>query len=102
MKRIAVLLLLATACGAKVPVGTTGHATPPPDSAAQCVAMCQHIGLELDSVVVMANNVGCVCTKAVLAPTARSGGAGGGMAAILLQQQAAQAAQSSRTSTSRR
>ena len=54
-------------------------------------------GLSLDAVVVMANNVGCVCTPAPPPVTgARAGSASGGMATILLQEQAARAAQARR------
>ena len=74
-----------------------------PDSAGQCVSLCQQIGLPLQSVVIMANNVGCVCAAAPPPMTGAPGGvssaegASGGMAAIMIaeQQQRAAAAQTS-------
>ena len=76
----------------------------PTDSAQQCVSLCQQIGLPLQSVVIMANNVGCVCAAAPppMMPGAPGGvssadGASGGMAAIMIaeEQQRAAAAQTS-------
>lgn len=91
MKRtlIAVFLLVA-ACTTPAKVGVGRAIEVPQDSAARCSAMCESIGLTLDSVVVMASNVGCVCRKAAEAnpstPTVSGvAGATGGMAAILLQ-----------------
>jgi len=86
---IAALLLLA-ACTTPARVGVGRAVEVPRDSATQCSSMCESIGLALDSVVVMASNVGCVCRKAAgasPATPASSGapGATGGMAAILLQ-----------------
>ena len=76
------------------------------DSAQQCVALCQQIGLPLQSVVIMANNVGCVCAAAPppMMPGAPGGvssadGASGGMAAIMIAEQERAAAQASAAQT---
>jgi len=85
MKRIALLLgLYNTGCAATV--GTSASVYVPKDAAATCSAHCHEIGLALNSVVIMANNVGCVCSAA---PGAPAGGAvsGGGMAALLMAEQ---------------
>ncbi|MBA3458837.1 MAG: hypothetical protein H0T46_02670 [Deltaproteobacteria bacterium] len=92
MKRLLFSVLLV---GCAAPVGTSGAISAPKDSAPQCASICHDIGLALDSVVVMANNVGCVCAAnppppgpgPAPAPNARSGAAAGGMAAIMLQRQ---------------
>jgi hypothetical protein len=102
MKRFGIVLAMVVGCNA--PVGTSGSTTLPKDSANQCAGICHDIGLGLESVVVMANNVGCVCsamqapqaappaeTAPTGTPSAHAGGAAGGMAAIMLQQQAAAA-----------
>lgn len=49
-----------TGC-ARAPVGVTSNTSVPSDSANICAGHCESIGLQLSSVVVMANNVGCVC-----------------------------------------
>lgn len=81
-----ILLLLVVGCQA--PVGSTVPIAR--DSASSCAAMCGSIGLPLESVVIMANNVGCVCRAASpSAPGQVNQGAtsSGGMAAVLMQQQ---------------
>ncbi len=83
MRTFALLLgILGTACAARV--GTSGGIYVPRDAAQSCTAKCSSIGLGLNSVVIMANNVGCVCNAAANAP----GGAGGagGMAALMMQE----------------
>jgi hypothetical protein len=97
MKRLLFSILLV---GCVAPVGTSGATSAPRDSAPQCASICHEIGLALDSVVVMANNVGCVCAVSAPppgpgpspapAPTAHAGAAAGGMAAIMIQRQQAQ------------
>jgi hypothetical protein len=94
MKTFALLIaILGSACAATV--GSGGMIYVPKDAAATCSGHCNEIGLALNSVVIMANNVGCVCSVAAAAP----GGAasGGGMAALLMQ--AEQRRQSSSAST---
>lgn len=95
------ILLATAACPA--PVGS--RAPVPSDSTAQCREYCQNIGLPLESVVIMASNVGCVCdarptiapsapsppSAAPPAPATSSTGASstaGGMAAVMMQQEA--------------
>ena len=88
MFKVVVLILVLSGAGCAAHVGTQAGIYVPKDAAATCSVQCHDIGLALDSVVVMANNVGCVCAAA---PAARSGApgsaSGGGMAAILLQEQ---------------
>jgi hypothetical protein len=87
-------LIFMFAIGCAAPVGTTGMVSAPHDSAPRCGDICHDLGLGLDSVVVMANNVGCVCSAIPPAPagppsatppaTAHARAAAGGMAAIEL------------------
>jgi len=81
MTRIAVLLGLYSA-GCAATVGTSGAIYVPKDAAATCSAHCNEIGLALNSVVIMANNVGCVCSAA--SPAAGNAAAAGGMAALMM------------------
>jgi hypothetical protein len=74
-----------TACTATV--GTGGGVSIPPDAATTCANHCSSIGLSLDSVVVMANNVGCVCRRASSAARGTEGSAAGGMAALIVQEE---------------
>lgn len=68
----------------------------PFDAPATCSGYCSKMGLTLGAVVVMAGNVGCVCT-----PVGHGGSSAqdvapataGGMVAILVQQEQARAAQ---------
>ncbi len=86
MRRAAVLLaVMLSACAANV--GVSGPTFVPKDAAATCHNLCADIGLPLDSVVIIAQNVGCVCAAA---PRASSAAAGGGMAAVIELERAAQ------------
>jgi hypothetical protein len=60
------------------------------DAATTCKAQCESIGMTLGSVVIIANNTGCVCSakSAPAAPTAEA--AAGGMALLMLNQQPVQ------------
>lgn len=90
--KLLVLALSLAAC--RPPVATTKRLDIPTDSSATCSTQCKSLGLDLTSVVIMANNVGCVCGVPATAPAPQaSAGAAGGMTAILLQQQAAAAQQ---------
>jgi hypothetical protein len=84
------MLLIAVAVwgACTTPVGATMHV--PSDSAATCGGYCQSIGLTLESVVIMANNVGCVCAvqPPAPAPSAAPPASAGGMAAIMMQEAA--------------
>ena len=82
MKRVMLAMLLG-ACTA--PVGST--MVVPHDSAATCAGYCQSIGLPLQSVVIMASNVGCVCNAQPTVPTANASAAGG-LAALMQQEEA--------------
>ena len=102
LRFFASLSLLALVACQPAPVGVRNLSVAP-DSAPQCASLCQQVGMSLDSLVIMADNVGCVCRAvppaappgAMPAPAqaATTGAASaGGMAAILLQRQAQQAA----------
>jgi hypothetical protein len=93
--------LLITGCRGTARVGVGERMDIPRDSAGQCTRLCDSIGLGLDSVVVMASNVGCVC-RAAPAPGAApaASASAGGMAAILIQEAAA--AESARQAQQRR
>ena len=104
MRTILIMILMATAA-CPAPVGVQSGRLPA-DSAGQCAAQCNEIGLALDAVVVMANNVGCVCRPAAQfapptagQPSARAASSAGGLTAVLLaiqeQQRVAQSQQSS-------
>lgn len=90
--------VLVAACQ-PAPVGVQ-NAEIPRDSTAQCASQCAYIGLGLDSVVIMAGNLGCVCRAPVAVPPSAapssapsaSGSAGGVTAIMIAQQQAAEAA----------
>lgn len=89
MRQIVLLVSFLAACATPVGVRNTEV---PRDAAPQCANICQSMGLPLDSVVVMADNVGCVCRAAQpqgMAPGA-VGASSGGMAAVLMAQAAAQ------------
>jgi hypothetical protein len=81
-------LLVALAGCPRAPVGVE-NVELPADSAATCQAQCGKVGLRMQSLVIMANYVGCVCAPAddVERPSASAGAAGGGLAAIMVLQQ---------------
>ncbi len=91
---LSLLALLAASCATPVGAGPFGHV--PFDAPATCSGYCSKMGLTLGAVVVMAGNVGCVCTP-VHGSTASTQdvapATAGGMVAILIQQQQAQAQQ---------
>jgi hypothetical protein len=108
MKRFFACVMLSAGCSMPATVGANSNTTSVPrDSAATCAGYCQSIGLGLDSVVIMANNVGCVCAARGVAPpppgpggvpaapvptSSTHAGAAGGLTAIVLQQEAARQA----------
>jgi len=108
LRFLACVSFFALAACQPAPVGVHNLSVAP-DSAPQCASLCSQVGMSLDSLVIMADNVGCVCRAA---PPAAPPGAGpapaatsttgaasaGGMAAIMLQRQAAAAA-AARTQT---
>jgi hypothetical protein len=76
--------------GCAATVGAGGLVNVPSDSRAQCATHCQSIGLELSAVVVMANNVGCVCNAGPANDTPKAAAASasaGGMAAMMAAQE---------------
>jgi len=77
-------------------VGLEGK-TLPRDAAPQCAGHCQALGLALDSVVIMADNVGCVCRPlgqhgapgSASACAANGASSGGGVTAVMMARKAA-------------
>ncbi|HTQ45216.1 MAG TPA: hypothetical protein VMI75_20795 [Polyangiaceae bacterium] len=90
----AVVALLVTSC--MTPVGAGAFGQVPLDAPAKCSDYCSKMGLTLGAVVIMAGNVGCVCTPLHGGGSSAREAApatAGGMVAILIQQQQARAAQ---------
>lgn len=58
--RIALLALLVAGCAARPVSGLT---TIPRDTPATCENVCGNMGLKLGAVVVVSNEIGCVCEK---------------------------------------
>jgi hypothetical protein len=93
MKLGLVAILLAGTAACPAPVGS--RAPVPSDSTAQCREYCHNIGLPLESVVIMASNVGCVCDARppmtpmpAGPPSAAASSTAGGMAAVMLEEEA--------------
>src|SRR5262245_20640023 len=82
MRAISSLLFLGlVACGgASINVNKVDSTSGP-----QCTTLCGQVGMTMDSLVIMAGQVGCVCRATPLAPGPSAGGAAtaAGMAAIL-------------------
>jgi hypothetical protein len=92
--RLATCIAFALGLGAcQAAVGTGGMYSVPKDASSTCAMRCTEIGLPLDSVVIMANNVGCVCRARSATAEAGPSGASAGMAAILVQEAEQQQAQ---------
>jgi hypothetical protein len=88
-----VMLASLAACSASV--GTSSWVSVPADAASTCAQHCASIGGVLDSVVIMASSVGCVC-KPSNAPASRAAASGaGGVTALMMQEQARQSQQAS-------
>ena len=86
--RIGLGMALSVWTGCAATVGTHGGIYVPKDAAAQCVDQCRNAGMLLNSMVVMANTVGCVCSPANAPATAcNAAGAAGGVAAIMEEEQ---------------
>jgi hypothetical protein len=85
MRKTIVLLLGLCGAGCAATVGTTGSVYVPKDAAATCSTHCNEIGLTLNSVVIMADNVGCVCSAAP--PPTANGATAGGMAALMMAEE---------------
>jgi hypothetical protein len=89
--RISCLFLLLASCYAQV----GSKKAVDPASAHTCSNFCRDMSLELGAVVVMADNVGCVCNPkqpaaAGAAPTSNASAAAGGIAVLLKQQEEAE------------
>jgi hypothetical protein len=65
--RAVVLALLATACAVRPVSGLTRVAR---DTPQQCQRICRDIGLGAGAVVILANEVACVCANAASNPNA--------------------------------
>jgi hypothetical protein len=89
---IAFVALLTASC--MTPVGAGAFGQVPLDAPAKCSDYCSKMGLTLGAVVIMAGNVGCVCTPLHGTSSVRDAApaTAGGMVAILIQQKQAQAA----------
>ena len=87
MKTLLVVLVTFAFSACAATVGSL--ATVPKDSPATCTKFCSEMGLTLSSVVIMANNVGCVCNAASTGTADAQGAAvAGGAAAVLMQEEA--------------
>lgn len=96
---LAAIGLILPLGGCTATVGASGGVSVPHDAGNSCAEHCASIGMSLDSVVIMANNVGCVCrpTRGGGKTGSRDGASsGGGMAAIVVAQQQQQAQQARR------
>ena len=84
---IPVLGVALSLLGCMASVGTSGPISVPKDASGTCEGLCSEIGMSLDSVVIMANNVGCVCRATRSPAEAENAGpsTGGGMAALIAQ-----------------
>jgi hypothetical protein len=84
------LLVALAGCPRAATVGVENVDWLAEDSATKCQAQCGKVGLRMQSLVIMAGYVGCVCAPAddVERPSASAGAAGGGLAAIMVLQQA--------------
>ncbi len=107
---VACCFFLLNISGCTAHVGST--LTVPGDAGQTCTNHCQSIGMHLSAVAIMANNVGCICEPATVAPVAgdpattspapndpanavdrQASSTAGGMTAILIQEQERQQAQ---------
>ena len=88
MAAAASLALALTGCG---PVAASRGSSIPQQNVQQCIALCSSAGLELQSLVIVANQTGCVCAP----PNGRAsngavGATSGGAVAVLLAEQSQQ------------
>lgn len=93
---ISALLAFVVACQPQPAIVGVRDIQLPPDSAGQCANLCQQIGLRAESVVTMANFVGCVCRAPSPSASSSDGAAAasaGGVVALMLAAQATQATQ---------
>ena len=101
--RFLVGILFIVGCHPRAEVGVQNIAIEP-DSQQQCAAQCVQVGMTLDSIVIMASRVGCVCRAATatpVSPTAAPSAAAGALSAIIDDEQAAARA-SRRNSSSKK
>jgi hypothetical protein len=83
MKLATILSLVLAGCAAQ-PVNM--FTTIPKETASECTKICDSIGLQMTSVVVVASQVGCVCEKSAASKGAQASTAGAG-AVIALEAQ---------------
>lgn len=87
--------VLATACGT-ANVGIGSMTSVPKDARSQCATICSDIGMSVAQLIVMANEVGCVCEGGKGSAENGEGatsGAAGGVVAVMQQRRAAAAQQ---------
>jgi hypothetical protein len=84
-------------------VGTGGLISVPKDASTTCTKICTDIGLSLGAVVVMASEVGCVCSAAKPTTSAdeKAASAGAGMVTIAIQQEELRRRQNNTTPASK-
>jgi hypothetical protein len=58
------LMSLPVACMRSAYVGTSSFTSIPPDAVATCASSCKRVDLQLQSIVIMASQIGCVCNVA--------------------------------------
>lgn len=91
MKRSLLCFLAFTAAGCSAHVGST--AAIPDNANGTCEEQCAEVGMHLGAMVVMANNVGCVCEPGDSGKTSRAAALGGMATIAILEEQQRQAAQ---------
>ena len=77
MRLLSLLFLVLFGC--KATVGTNTLVSVPPDARPRCESYCRDLKLSLSSVVVMANEVGCVCSVAGATADANAAATAAGM-----------------------
>ncbi len=82
------LALLTTAC--LTPVGVTGRTSIPEDAVEQCDRLCRKVGWRVTSLVVVANETGCVCGPKDAQSAAGTTEATAGAVTVMLQARAEQ------------
>ena len=80
-------LVVSAACR-QAPVGVKATAIPS-TSAQTCASQCEQVGLSLDSLVIMAGRIGCVCRAAAAPVEPTAGGPAAALASIILADEAA-------------
>lgn len=102
MKRalaVSVMSFSALTVSCMAQVGAAATAGVPRDAATTCASYCTDMQMTLSAVVVMANNVGCVCNPTKTATMEdKAAASAGGMAAILAAEEEQRQQETIRTS----